>query len=128
MNARRFALGLVLVAGWTLLIKFVLPMVAAARAGVPLSTWIMWDFWWAAHLALAASLRRPGPATWPLAAIVAWVEITIIVTKFWLFLREPAWTFWTANWFANKCAVLALFVAMAAWLHRGGGRALKAGA
>jgi len=125
VTARRFAALLVAAAAWTVTIKFILPVAAALRAGEPAGTHVMWDFWWVAHLALAWSLTRPAAATWQFAAVVAWAEIAIITAKFARFLAAPAWTFWTANWFVNKCAVLTLFLAMAWWLHRGDGRALR---
>jgi hypothetical protein len=127
LNARRgFAAALVVVAVWTLAIKFVWPILAAARAGEPLRSHVMWDFWWVAHLVLARQLVRPGPFARPFALAVAWCEIGIVTAKFALFLGAPVWDAWRTNWFVNKCAVLGLFVALAWHLHAtAAGRAFR---
>ena len=107
---------LVLLAAWTLTIKFALPLAFAAAEGVPAGTYVMWDFWWVVHLWLARALLRPQRYTVALAAGVSVAEIAIIAVKFALFLDAPDWTIWTANWFVNKLFVLACFLVMLAWL------------
>jgi hypothetical protein len=128
MAARRsFAAALGILVVWTVAIKYALPVAAARREGVPLGTYVMWDAWPLAHLALAWTLLRPSARAWHFALGVAVAEILVVGTKFAMFLSNPHWTFWTTHWFVNKCAVLALFVAMAGWLiWTPGGRALKA--
>ena len=124
---RRFAAALVGVACWTLVIKFLLPVGAALRDHLPLATYVMWDFWWVAHLVLARALLKPDARTWWFAVLVSWVEIAIIGTKFTVFLQDPHWTFWKTNWFVNKCVVLTLFMTLAWYLHRvPAGRKLRA--
>jgi cobalamin synthase len=60
--------GLVVMATWTLVIKFLAPVLyfAAEIAGgrPPDGIPIMWDFWWVAHLALAWSLWRRHVWAW----------------------------------------------------------------
>ncbi len=111
-----FAHVLILLSLWTLIIKFVLPVAFALEEGAPIGRYIMWDFWWVAHLTLAwGLLRRPA---WLFAAgvVIAAVEIVIVVTKFILFLPAPDWTIWTMNWFVNKIFVLGIFSLMLPWL------------
>jgi len=101
---------LVILAAWTLVIKFAFPVAFAVAEGVPVGTYIMWDFWWVAHLALAWSLLHWGRYMVPFAVGVSVAEIAIIVVKFALFFAEPEWTIWTTNWFVNKVFVLACFL------------------
>ena len=107
---------LILLAAWTVTIKFLFPIAFALAGGSPLATYIYWDFWWVAHLWLAWALLRSPPYTTALALGVAAVEIAIVVTKFVLFLAAPEWTIWTTNWFINKLFVLACFCLMMVWL------------
>jgi hypothetical protein len=112
---------LILLAAWTLTIKFLFPIAFALAEGGPLTTHIYWDSWWVIHLWLAwALLRQPSYMT-ALAIGVAVVEIAIIATKFALFLTAPEWTIWSTNWFINKLFVLACFCLMLAYftLHSG---------
>jgi hypothetical protein len=83
---------LIVLAAWTLVIKFVFPVAFALAEGVPIATYIYWDFWWVAHLWLAWALLRWQRYTVALALGVSVVEIVIIVTKFALFLADPEWT------------------------------------
>jgi hypothetical protein len=107
---------LIVLAGWTLVIKFVFPVSYAAWQGLPIATHIYWDFWWVVHLWLAwALLRWPGYA-YALALVVSLAEIGIIATKFALFLAAPDWTMWTTNWFINKVFVLLCFCLLLGWL------------
>jgi hypothetical protein len=103
---------LIVLAAWTVTIKFLFPIAYALGEGVPIITYIYWDFWWVVHLWLALALVRWQPYARALAIGVSGVEIAIIVTKFVLFLSDPAWTIWTTNWFINKLFVLACFCLM----------------
>jgi hypothetical protein len=113
---RFFAHFLLILAAWTVAIKFVFPIAYALAEGVPIGTYIMWDFWWVAHIALAWSLLHWGRRTYLFAMVVSVAEIAIIVTKFTLFLAAPEWTIWRMNWFINKVFVLACFVGLLAYL------------
>ena len=107
---------LILLAVWTVTIKFLFPIAFSLAEGTPLATHIYWDFWWVIHLWLAWALLRWPPYTAALGIGVAVVEIAIIVTKFVLFLGAPEWTIWTTNWFINKLFVLACFCLMLPYL------------
>jgi hypothetical protein len=100
---------LIVLAAWTVTIKFVFPVAYALAEGVPLTTHVNWDFWWVVHLWLAWALLRWQAYTYALALAVSVAEIAIIVTKLALFLAAPEWTIWTTNWFINKLFVLACF-------------------
>jgi hypothetical protein len=116
---------LILLAAWTVTIKFLFPIAYALGYGLPLGTHIYWDFWWVVHLWLAWALLHWRPYTYVLALGVSVAEIAIIVTKLALFLPAPEWTLWTTNWFINKLFVLACFCLMLPYVlvHR---RALSA--
>jgi hypothetical protein len=101
--------SLIVLAAWTVTIKFVFPIGYALAYGLPLGSHIYWDFWWVVHLWLAWALLCWQPYTWLLAIGVAGVEIVIVVTKLALFLAAPEWTIWTTNWFINKLFVLLCF-------------------
>jgi hypothetical protein len=100
---------LIVLAAWTLTIKFLFPIAYALGEGAPATTYIYWDFWWVVHLWLAWALLRWQPYTYALALGVSVAEIAIIVTKFVVFLANPEWTIWTSNWFINKLFVLTCF-------------------
>lgn len=106
--------GLVVMATWTLAIKYLAPVlwaVAERAAGRPVeSIPIMWDFWWVAHLVLAWLLWRGHPLAWLTGAVVAVVEIVIVTVKFVVYFRQPDLSFWKLLWFTNKMYVLAFFV------------------
>ena len=107
---------LMLLAAWTVTIKFLFPVAFALAEGAPLTRYVYWDFWWVIHLWLAWALLRRPPSTTALALGVAVVEIAIVITKLGLFLAAPEWTIWTTNWFINKLFVLACFCLMLPWL------------
>jgi len=109
---------LFILAGWTLLIKYVLPFIFAANEALPLTHYVMWDFWWVAHIALGWSLLNWRRHTYAFAMVVSVVEIIIVVTKFVYFLSAPEWTIWTMNWFVNKVFVLVCFVLMLGYFLR----------
>jgi hypothetical protein len=107
-----FAHMLIVLAAWTVVIKFAFPVAFALAEGAPIGTYIYWDFWWVVHLWLAWALLHWQRYTVALALVVSVAEIAIIVVKFALFLGAPEWTMWTTNWFINKLFVLACFAAM----------------
>mgnify|MGYP001186296927 CR=1 FL=1 len=109
---------LLLLAAWTLTIKFAFPIAFAIWEGAYPLSHIYWDFWWVAHLWLAWALLNWQRYTYTLAMAVSVVEIGIIVTKFWLFLSNPVWDIWNTNWFINKIFVLACFVLMFGYFAR----------
>jgi hypothetical protein len=100
---------LIVLAAWTVTIKFLFPICYALAYGLPIGSHIYWDFWWVVHLWLAWALLRWKPYTHLLAIGVSVVEIAIVVTKLGFFLAVPEWTIWTTNWFVNKLFVLACF-------------------
>ena len=107
---------LFVLAAWTLVIKYVFPMAYALNEGVPVLTYVMWDFWWVAHIWLGWALISRPRYTFALALVVSVVEIIIVVTKFVLFLAGPHWDIWTTNWFINKCFVLVCFILLLGWV------------
>lgn len=113
---RFFAHFLFLLAAWTLVIKYIFPVWYALNYGDPALTYVMWDFWWVAHLWLGWALIRQPAYTWWLGMVVSVVEIVIVVTKFVMFLSAPEWDIWHTNWFVNKVFVLGCFVLMFGWL------------
>lgn len=115
---------LIVLAAWTVVIKYVMPIAFAWSEGAPLYTYVFWDLWPVVHLWLAWVLLHWQRYTAALALGVSVVEIAIVSTKFVLFLSEPQWTMWTSNWFVNKLFVLACFCLMLgtfvrAWLASG---------
>jgi hypothetical protein len=100
---------LIVLAAWTVTIKFLFPICYALAYGLPIGSHIYWDFWWVMHLWLAWALLHWKPYTPLLAMGVSVVEIAIVVTKLGIFLAAPEWTIWTTNWFVNKLFVLACF-------------------
>ncbi len=113
---RFLAHWLILLAAWTLTIKFAFPIAYDAAYGHPVGTHIYWDFWWVVHLWLAFALLNWQPYSYWLAIAVSIVEIVIIVTKFALFFQAPDWTLWQTNWFVNKLFVLACFLVLLGYL------------
>jgi hypothetical protein len=111
-----FAHFLIVLAAWTITIKFLFPIAYALGEGVPIGTYIYWDFWWVVHLWLAWTLLRRRPYAYAFALGVATIELAIVVTKLVLFLSDPVWTIWTTNWFINKLFVLACFSLMLPYL------------
>ncbi|HEX7810275.1 MAG TPA: hypothetical protein VF460_00075 [Burkholderiales bacterium] len=116
---RFFADFLFVLAAWTLVIKYIFPVAYALNVGQPALTYVMWDFWWVAHIWLGWALIRQPRYTFPLALTVSVVEIVIVVTKFVMFLSGPQWDIWHTNWFINKVFVLACFVLLFAYLLAG---------
>jgi len=124
MNAlNRFAIGLYALAGYTLVTKFLMPVVYALGNREPLGRYVMWDFWWVAHLGLGFGLARRRAWAWSAGLAVALLEIGIVATKYALFLRAPDWDFWHTSWFVNKLFVLGLFALLLIHLLQRGVRA-----
>jgi len=117
-------LGLVVMATWTIVIKYLAPCLwaiserAAGRpdAGAP----VMWDFWWAAHLMLAWLLWRAHPLARPAGLLIAFVEIAIVAVKLALYSRRPDLSFWKLLWLTNKIYVLGFFSVFLVVLWRRG--------
>ncbi len=107
---------LFVLAAWTLTIKFFFPASYALATGVPVGTYVFWDFWWIIHLWLGWALLKWPRYTFPLAITVSVAEIAIVVTKFVLFLSAPEWTIWRTNWFINKIFVLACFILLLTYI------------
>jgi hypothetical protein len=124
-------LGLVVMATWSLVIKFLAPVLyvlserAAGRA--PEAVPVMWDFWWVAHLALASLLWRRHPRARVAGIVIAVAEIAIVTIKFIIYLRRPDLSFWRLLWFTNKVYVLAFFTVLLIVLVRRRGWPAPAG-
>jgi len=109
---------LFVLAAWTLVIKYIFPVAYALNEGVPVLTYVMWDFWWVVHIWLGWALIVRPRYSFALAITVSVVEIIIVVTKFVRFLSAPQWDIWHTNWFINKCFVLACFILLLGYLLR----------
>jgi hypothetical protein len=107
---RFLAHWLIILAAWTLTIKFAFPIIYDMHYGHAPGTHIYWDFWWVVHLALAWALLTQHRHYRVAGIAVSVIEIAIIVVKFVYFLRAPEWTIWQTNWFINKAFVLSCFV------------------
>jgi len=115
-----FAHALIVLAAWTVAIKYLFPLGYALAYGLPPLAHVTWDAWPLVHLWLAwALLRRPAYLV-PLALAVSAAEVAIVAVKFAVFLDAPEWTIWTTNWFVNKAFVLLLFAALLpyVWVNR----------
>lgn len=121
--------GLVVMATWTLVIKFLAPALHAIANDMPVADApFMWDFWWAAHLILAWLLWQRHRLAWVAGVAISVVEIVIVVVKFALFAQQPDGSFWALLWLTNKVYVLAYFVALlSALVTPTWRRALRAG-
>jgi len=108
-------LGLVVMATWTLVIKYVAPLTwayAENQAGHSVAAPIMWDFWWVAHIWLARMFWNRHRWAWMSGLLVTVAEIVIVVVKFVGFFRDPDPEFWRLLWFTNKVYVLAYFLVL----------------
>lgn len=106
-------------AGYTVLIKYLLPILWAWRKQVALHSYIyFWDAWWVAHILVGAGLARRKKGIWFWAFALSVSEIIIIGTKFVLYWRSPDLDFWHVNWFVNKSFLLVYFWALLIWLCR----------
>lgn len=117
-------LGVMIV--WTLGVKYLVPLHwfwAERLAGRELAAApVMWDLWPLAHAVMAVGLWRRTPWAWGFGVAVSAVEIAVVATKFWFYLRAPELDFWRLLWFTNKVYVI-LFFACALYVLLGPGRA-----
>ena len=113
------ACWLVLLAAWTLVIKFIFPLLYDWSYAEPLGAHIYWDFWWVVHLWLAWQLLHGKRHTRQIALLICVLEISIILIKFSWFFAAPEWSIWKTNWLINKVFVLACFSVVFVWLARG---------
>ena len=109
---------LLILSVWTLLIKFVFPIAYGIAQEVVWSTYIMWDFWWVAHLWLAWAFHCQSRHLYLLALVISVTEVMIISIKFYFFFANPHWDIWSSNWFINKIFVLSCFLIMLGYLYR----------
>ncbi len=109
---RFFAHFFIVLAAWTVVIKYLFPIGMSIALGEPLTRHILWDFWWVIHLTLTYSLLSPKSWTLALCLGTSLVEVGIVATKFFLFFQSPEWTLWKTNWFINKLFVLGGFTAL----------------
>ncbi|HEX9593372.1 MAG TPA: hypothetical protein VGB12_08520 [bacterium] len=107
---------LYVLAAWTVTIKYLFPIGYSLWEGVPLTTYVLWDLWWAVHLWLGWALLHWQRHTFALGVVVSLAEIAIVVTKLVGFLAAPEWTIWRTNWFINKLFVLACFALLLGYL------------
>ena len=101
---------LIFIAAWTILIKFIFPVLYALHYGENFTKYIMWDFWWIAHLWLAYSFLNISRNTYFIGLIICIFELIIIIYKLYIFFIFPQWTIWETNWMINKIFVLILFI------------------
>ncbi|GMU64680.1 MAG: hypothetical protein AMXMBFR36_09540 [Acidobacteriota bacterium] len=123
-------LALVVMIAWTLVIKYLSPLVwfwSERLAGRdPGAAPVMWDFWPVAHAVLAAALWRRVAWARAFGLAVAAVEVMVVVAKLALYLRAPALDYWHLLWLTNKVYVLAVFSCLLYVLAGPGRRALAA--
>lgn len=106
-------------AGYTLMIKYVLPVSWALIQKAPLAAYIyFWDAWWIAHLAVGRGLIAGKKGIWCWALLLAAAEIIIITVKFVSYLKAPDLDFWHVNWFVNKSLMLIYFWGLLVWLFK----------
>ena len=101
---------LIFIAAWTILIKFIFPVLYALNYGENITKYIMWDFWWIAHLWLAYSFLNISRNTYFIGLLICVFELIIIIYKLYVFFIFPQWTIWETNWMINKIFVLILFI------------------
>ena len=101
---------LIFIAAWTILIKFIFPVLYALNYGENITRYIMWDFWWVAHLWLAYSFLNISRNTYFIGLLICVFELIIIIYKLYVFFIFPQWTIWETNWMINKIFVLILFI------------------
>lgn len=125
------ALGLVVMATWTVIVKFLVPVLFALAeryAGRPVaSAPVMWDFWWVAHLWLAWLLMHRHPLSRPAGMGIAVAECLIVAVKLVFYLRQPDLSLWGLLWLTNKVYVLVFFLFLSVYLTRGSVRGALGG-
>ena len=103
---------LIVLAAWTVTIKFLFPIAYALGQSVrsaPTSTGISGGWCTCGSPGRSCAGSRT-PTRWRSGSRRS--RSPIILTKFALFLPEPEWTIWTTNWFINKLFMLACFCLM----------------
>ncbi len=106
-------------AGYTLVIKYILPVGWAVIQKAPMVTYIyFWDAWWVAHIIVGRGLALAKKGIWPWAFSLSVAEIIIIAVKFFFYLKFPNLDFWHVNWFVNKTFLLIYFSVLLAWLFK----------
>lgn len=117
------ALGLVVMATWTVVVKFLAPVLfylSERYAGRPIAEPpVMWDFWWVAHLGLAWLLWRRHPLCLPAGLGLAAAESLLAFARLVSYVRRPDLSFWGLLWLTNKVFVLGFFLFLLAYLSRG---------
>jgi len=104
------AAWLILMAAWSVFIKFLFPIVYAVNYGHDFLNYIMWDFWWVAHLWLAWSFLNISHKTYYIGLLICFLELIIILYKLYNFFESPNWSIWDTSWMINKIFVLGLFL------------------
>ena len=124
-------LGLVVMVTWTLVVKFLAPVLfyfAERHAGRPISgPPVMWDFWWMAHLGIAWLLWHRLPLVLLAGRGIAAAEVLIALGKLALYVRRPDLSFWGLLWLTNELYVLGFFVFLIVYLSRSGIRRVLGG-
>jgi len=110
--------ALFLLALWTILIKFIFPIIYSLTYEENLIDLILWDFWWVAHIVLAISFLNPSKFTYFFGVLISVTEIIIVLTKLYLFFDNPLWSIWKTNWMINKLFVLLIFIIILFTLFR----------
>jgi hypothetical protein len=106
-------------AGYTLMIKYVIPVGWALRQGENWMTYIyFWDAWWIAHLLVGRGLISARRRIWLWALLLTAAEIIIIASKFVLLAMNPVTDMWHVMWFWNKAFLLVYFFGLGMWLLR----------
>lgn len=116
-------LGLVVMITWTVVVKYLVPILWGFSAGVAAP--IMWDFWPVAHALLLVLLLRRHPWAWIAGISIGAIETGIVVWKLVAFALAPERGIWKLLWATNKLYVLAYFVLLLIWLLAGSGRRLR---
>lgn len=115
-------LGLVVMVTWTLIVKFLAPVlfyVAERQAGRPIAgPPVLWDFWWVAHLGLAWLLWNRLPLALIAGRGLAAAEVLIALGRLAFYLRAPDLSFWGLLWLTNELYILGFFVFLVIYLSR----------
>ncbi len=99
-----------MIALWTVFIKFGFPIMYALNYGESFTRFVMWDFWWVAHLWLAWSFLNISHKTYYIGLLICFLELIIILYKLYNFFESPNWSIWDTSWMINKIFVLGLFL------------------
>ena len=117
-------LGLVVMVTWTLIVKFLAPVlfyVAERQAGRPIAgPPVLWDFWWVAHLGIAWLLWHRLPLALLAGRGIAAAEVLIALGKLALYAGQPDLSFWGLLWLTNELYVLGFFLFLIVYLSRSG--------